>query len=86
VQTLAHFLEALQHHDIEHIADVRAKPASWRAPWSNSEVLAASLAGQAVGYVHLSGLGGRRDPVKGSPNHGLARACLSRLCGSYGQR
>ena len=68
VLTLERFLASLQQYGIELVADVRAQPASWRAPWSNAKALAASLAGQATGYSHLPRLGGRRQPEAGSIN------------------
>jgi uncharacterized protein (DUF488 family) len=55
---------------VELVADVRAYPSSRRHPQFNRETLAASLEAAGVQYVHVTGLGGRREPVPGSPNGG----------------
>jgi uncharacterized protein (DUF488 family) len=39
-------------------------------PWFNSGELEASLAGAGIEYRHFPDLGGRRDPLPGSPNAG----------------
>jgi uncharacterized protein (DUF488 family) len=52
------------------VADVRAFPGSRRHPQFNQGALAEWLPAAGIEYVHLAGLGGRRDPVPGSPNDG----------------
>jgi hypothetical protein len=52
------------------IADVRAFPGSRRHPQFNRSELARWLPRAGIRYVHMAGLGGRRDPVPGSPNGG----------------
>jgi uncharacterized protein (DUF488 family) len=55
---------------VEVLADVRRYPTSRRMPWFSQERLAAALAAAGIECVHLPELGGRRDPVPGSPNGG----------------
>lgn len=50
------------------LVDVRTFPASRRMPWFNKEPFAEALAAQAIGYVHMPALGGRRKPRKDSPH------------------
>jgi uncharacterized protein (DUF488 family) len=64
------FLALLGRTGIAALVDVRRYPSSRRFPHFNSEALEASLAGAGVRYLHLEELGGRRDPVSGSPNTG----------------
>ena len=52
------------------VADVRAFPSSRRHPQFNRAVLAGWLGDAGIAYRHMSGLGGRRKPVPGSPNGG----------------
>jgi uncharacterized protein (DUF488 family) len=52
------------------IADVRAFPSSRRHPQFNRAALADWLPAAGIEYVHLPGLGGRREPAPGSPNTG----------------
>jgi uncharacterized protein (DUF488 family) len=64
------FVELLTRHDVETLADVRRYPSSRRMPWFSQAPLAAALDAAGMQYVHLPELGGRRDPVPGSPNGG----------------
>jgi len=63
-------LALLRDAGVELVADVRAFPASRRHPHFNLRELARSLEGAGLQYVHRPGLGGRRQPVEGSPNGG----------------
>jgi uncharacterized protein (DUF488 family) len=63
-------LSLLREPGIELVADVRAYPSSRRHPQFNRDALAGWLDAGGIGYRHLPGLGGRRDPVAGSPNGG----------------
>ncbi len=63
-------LTLLDEADVKLIADVRAFPSSRRHPQFNRGALAQWLAEAGIRYMHLPGLGGRRDPVPGSPNGG----------------
>ncbi|MGZ5307903.1 MAG: DUF488 domain-containing protein [Solirubrobacterales bacterium] len=63
------FLELLGAGGVEAIADVRAQPHSRRNPHFNADGLAASLKAAGVSYTGFGDqLGGRREPVEGSPN------------------
>jgi uncharacterized protein (DUF488 family) len=62
------FLDLLAEYRIEVIADVRSFPGSRKNPQHGKEALAASLAGQAIGYHWLPALGGRRRASSDSPN------------------
>ena len=66
--TLDVFLGLLKSHEIRVLADVRRYPGSRRHPHFNSEELAAALAKAAVQYLPFPELGGRRRPMKDSPN------------------
>jgi uncharacterized protein (DUF488 family) len=50
--------------------DVRRFPGSRRHPHFNAEALGPTLAEAGIEYLHLPELGGRRNPVDGSPNAG----------------
>lgn len=64
------FLSLLADPGIQLVADVRAFPSSRRHPQFNQAALAAWLREAGIDYRHLRGLGGRREPVPGSPNGG----------------
>ncbi|HUY89472.1 MAG TPA: DUF488 domain-containing protein [Pirellulales bacterium] len=70
-RTLEEFLELLQAHAIEQLADVRRFPASRAHPHFNGEALSARLAPAGVAYRHFPALGGRRSKRPAdSPNVG----------------
>lgn len=62
------FRSLLAYHRVECVVDVRAFPRSRRMPHFDARALERWLAGGGVGYVHLEELGGRRRPVRDSPN------------------
>jgi uncharacterized protein (DUF488 family) len=63
------FGELLREGGVEGIADVRAQPRSRRNPHFNAAALAASLEAAGIAYAELGDqLGGRREPLEGSPN------------------
>ena len=64
------FVDLLQRHGIEAVADVRRFPGSRRHPWFASETMAAALPVAGIDYQWLPELGGRRAPQPGSPNDG----------------
>jgi uncharacterized protein (DUF488 family) len=64
------FIALLQGRGVEVLADVRRYPSSRRMPWFGAAPLAAALAGAGIRHVHLPELGGRRNPLPGSPNGG----------------
>jgi uncharacterized protein (DUF488 family) len=61
----------LREAGISVLADVRSIPGSRRHPQFGQSALTASLAKAGMEYVHLRGLGGRRDAVTGSPHVAL---------------
>jgi uncharacterized protein (DUF488 family) len=60
--TFPAFLELLQAHGVQTVADVRRFPGSRRHPQFGGEALGASLAMNGIAYHWFSGLGGRRRP------------------------
>lgn len=64
------FLDLLQAHRIEAVADVRRFPASRRHPHFSRDTLEPALAAHGVDYVWLPALGGRRTPRPDSANTG----------------
>jgi uncharacterized protein (DUF488 family) len=63
-------LSLLEDAGVKRLADVRAFPSSRRHPQFNRAALGAWLPEAGIEYVHMPGLGGRRDPVPDSPNGG----------------
>ena len=68
---LDEFLAVLGDAGIGALADVRSAPGSRRHPQFGQAALAASLARAGIEYVHLRGLGGRRDAAPDSPHIAL---------------
>ena len=62
------FRQILLAHQIESLVDVRTYPTSRRFPQFNKSVLAESLDGIGLQYLHEPRLGGRRTPRKDSHN------------------
>jgi len=73
-RSLEEFLELLEAHDLEAVADVRRFQGSRRWPHFAGEPLARALAAHRLGYVWLPELGGRRQPLPDSPNMGWRNA------------
>jgi len=65
---IGEFISLLQSREIEAVADVRLLPGSRRYPQFNREQLEATLVEIGIEYVHFPELGGRRRPLKNSPN------------------
>jgi uncharacterized protein (DUF488 family) len=65
------FVEMLRAADVKTLADVRSAPGSRRHPQFGQAALAASLTEAGMEYVHLRGLGGRRDASPDSPHLAL---------------
>jgi uncharacterized protein (DUF488 family) len=71
-RTLDELVAALQAHQIRTLADIRAFPMSRRLPHFNRESLELELPKQAISYVWMKELGGRRNKLRDdSPNTGL---------------
>ena len=63
-RSLDEFLRLLREHKITRLADIRRFPMSRRHPHFNKDALMEVL----PNYIHLEDLGGRRNPLKNSPN------------------
>jgi uncharacterized protein (DUF488 family) len=61
----------LNEAGIKVLADVRSVPGSRRHPQFGRSALTSSLADAGIEYVHLRGLGGRRDALRDSPHVAL---------------
>ncbi|PYY12848.1 MAG: hypothetical protein DMG61_15395 [Acidobacteria bacterium] len=71
-RSLNELIGALQAHEIRTLVDIRSFPMSRRLPHFNRENLERDLPQQAIDYVWLRELGGRRKrQVKDSPNVAL---------------
>ena len=69
---LSELIQALQEHEIRTLADIRSFPMSRRLPHFNRENLEQELPRQAINYVWLRELGGRRKRLlEDSPNVAL---------------
>jgi uncharacterized protein (DUF488 family) len=60
-RSIEELLATLDGAGIQILADVRSAPGSRRHPQFGQSALASSLAASGVEYVHLRGLGGRRE-------------------------
>jgi len=61
---------------IQTVADVRSAPGSRRHPQFGAKALEASLGEAGIGYVHLPGLGGRREVSGDSPHRAIRVAAF----------
>lgn len=64
-------IAVLRDAGVKDLADIRSVPGSRRHPQFGQAPLRASLAKAGIGYIHLRGLGGRRDALAGSPHTAL---------------
>ena len=64
------FVSLLKSHGIEAVADVRLIPKSRKHPQFADEYLAENLPKHGIIYLPFKSLGGRRRPLKDSPNIG----------------
>jgi uncharacterized protein (DUF488 family) len=64
------FLDLLNAHQIQQVADVRTVPRSRRHPHFNKEALERLLAARGLVYRHFPALGGLRKPSPNSINTG----------------
>jgi uncharacterized protein (DUF488 family) len=67
-RSLDELVALLRHHGVTRLADVRRFPGSRRHPHFSKESLERTLPEHGIAYVHLEDLGGRRRPLKNSPN------------------
>jgi uncharacterized protein (DUF488 family) len=69
-RTIDDFIAILNTYKINTVVDVRSIPYSRFNPQFNSDSLKESLNDSSIDYVHISSLGGFRDPVSNSVNTG----------------
>jgi uncharacterized protein (DUF488 family) len=67
---LAALAGLLREHSVTRLADIRRFPGSRRHPHFSKESLRARLPRAGIEYEHFESLGGRRRPLKKSPNMG----------------
>jgi len=65
------FIAVLEDAKVVTLADIRTHPGSRRHPQFGQDALRDSLAERGIAYMHLKGLGGRRDPRPDSPHTAL---------------
>ncbi len=65
------FLAILRDAGVVTLVDVRSFPGSRRHPQFGRDALRTSLAEAGIAYIHLPGLGGRRDARPDSPHTAL---------------
>lgn len=68
-RTLAELVGLLRDHGVTRLADIRRFPGSRRHPHFSRESLEQTLPRRTeIAYEHFEDLGGRRRPMKNSPN------------------
>jgi uncharacterized protein (DUF488 family) len=65
------FLAVLREAKVVTLVDVRSVPGSHRHPQFGKTELRESLTAAGIAYMHLPGLGGRREPRPDSPHTAL---------------
>src|SRR5437763_1186950 len=75
-RSIDEFIAVLGEPGIATLADVRTYPGSRRHPQFGQAALRGSLEAHDIAYVHLPGLGGRRDPRPDSPHTALRVAAF----------
>ena len=68
------FVDALDAHGVDRVADVRTVPRSRTVPWSSRETLAPALERRGLAYRHDPALGGLRKPRPDSTNQAWRNA------------
>ena len=68
-RSLLELVQLLKEHGVTRLADIRRFPGSRRHPHFSRESLEDALPRRAqIAYEHFEALGGRRRPLKSSPN------------------
>jgi len=67
-RSLEELLALLRENGVERLADIRRYPGSRRYPHFSRDALSQSLPEQGIEYIHVPELGGRRSPLRDSPN------------------
>jgi uncharacterized protein (DUF488 family) len=73
-RAIGEFIELLNAHGIQLLADIRTIPKSRHNPQFNKEELEKSLQKAGIAYLPMPGLGGLRHTKKDSPNTGWETA------------
>jgi uncharacterized protein (DUF488 family) len=68
------FIDMLQGHAIDRLADIRTIPRSRHNPQFNIDTLPTALSSAGIAYTHLPGLGGLRPKKAHSVNTGWRNA------------
>lgn len=66
--SVSDFVHMLQSFNVRVLVDIRRFPGSRKYPRFNKEKLASTLKKAGIGYLHLEGLGGRRQVQPNSKN------------------
>lgn len=75
-RTIDEFVSVLREAGVVTLVDIRTFPGSRRHPQFGQATLRDSLGAAGVAYMHLRGLGGRRDGTAGSPHTALRVAAF----------
>lgn len=70
-RSVEELIAVLREAGVATVADVRTYPGSHRHPQFGQAPLRDAFAAAGIGYEHLRGLGGRRDPRPDSPHTAL---------------
>lgn len=70
------FISVLRQASVVTLVDIRTFPGSRRHPQFGQAALRDALTEAGIAYMHLGGLGGRREPVPGSPHTALRVAAF----------
>jgi uncharacterized protein (DUF488 family) len=70
-RAIGDFIAVLEEANVVTLVDIRTHPGSRRHPQFGQEALRASLSERGIAYMHLKGLGGRREPRADSPHTAL---------------
>ena len=76
MREIEEFVSLLRQASVVTLVDVRTFPGSRRHPQFGQDALRASLTAAGVAYMHLRGLGGRRDAAPDSPHTALRVAAF----------
>lgn len=69
-RSIGDFVHLLKTHGVQRVVDVRTLPRSRANPQFDITRLPELLGSAQIHYSHLPGLGGRRRPLRDSPNAG----------------
>lgn len=75
-QAIEDFIASLADAGVQTVADIRSAPGSRRHPQFGAKALGVSLGDAGIAYLHLPGLGGRREPSDDSPHRAIRVAAF----------